>query len=324
MSAETGGWSTIESDAGVFTSLIETLGVKNVQFEELYELDDPAALQNLSPVYGLVFLFKWIGGSSKTDNPQDGSYDRTAIDEENLFFAHQTIQNACGTQALLSVLLNQDESSLPTDTAIDLGPQLSDFKAFTTGFPPDLRGEALSNSDLIRETHNSFAKSSPFVDETVREATVTEDVYHFIAYTHHNGTLYELDGLQPHPISHGPCNGFDDFPGKVIPVIRRRIDRYPVGQIMFNLLAVVRDLRKRAEEMGDFEGLENERRKRAHWEWENTLRRHNFVGFIGEMLKGVVDQKVKTGEYEKWVDEAKAKSKSRYEARSKKGQSMED
>ena len=51
----------------------------------------------------------------------------------------------------------------------------------TKDLAQQLRGETLSNSDLIRETHNSFARSSPFVDETQRTATEDDDVFHFIA-----------------------------------------------------------------------------------------------------------------------------------------------
>ena len=197
---------------------------------------------------------------------------------------------------------------------------MSEFKEFTTGFPADLLGEALSNSDLIRETHNSFAKSSPFVDETQRDPSAgTEDVFHFIAYTTHNGKLYELDGLQPNPISHGDCTP-DTFPEKIISVLQRRIERYPMGEVRFNLMAVCRDLRINAQAIGDKEGLQRESRKRSQWEWENALRRHNFVGFTGEILKGVMGMKAKQGQYERWVEESKKITEKRMKERAQRAQ----
>jgi ubiquitin carboxyl-terminal hydrolase L5 len=247
-----------------------------------------------------------------------------------LFFAAQTIQNACGTQAILSVILNNDSGDTAahgmkdtSDFAIDIGHELRSFKDFTNGFPSELRGEALSNSSLIRTTHNSFARSSPFADETQREATGTEDLFHFIGYITHHDILYELDGLQPYPISHGPCTP-EEFPEKIIPVLQRRIERYPAGEVRFNLMAVCRDLRVRAQEIGDLEALAREKQKRTQWEWENALRRHNFVGFTGEILKGVVKQKLANGEYEKWVKDAKEATEKRLKEMKTRGQQAEE
>ncbi|KAH7032859.1 ubiquitin carboxyl-terminal hydrolase [Microdochium trichocladiopsis] len=312
-----GGWNTIESDAGVFTYLLDNLGVRDVQFEELLTLE-PEALAQLHPVYGVIFLFKYPtnGPYASTDKPLDGTFDHDAAQE--LFFAAQTIQNACGTQALLSVLLNKDRAG-----EVDIGPHLRDFKEFTMVLPPEFRGEALSNSELIRDVHNSFAKSSPFADETQRQSSSGEgeDVFHFIAYTHVNGTLYELDGLQPAPISHGPVAGDEAFPGKVMEVLQRRIARYDMSEIRFNLMAMVRDLRLRAQEFGDAEMLAREEAKRRDWQFENALRRHNFVGFAGQVLKGVVGMKLKEGNgaYEKWIEEGKTRTRARLEQRRKGG-----
>ena len=256
----------------------------------------------------------------------DGSWDEAAVEDHGLFFAAQTIQNACGTQAILSVVLNNDTTSDPTSSGgdgnherIEIGPSLSEFKDFTTGFPSDLRGEALSNSQMIRETHNSFARSSPFADETQKDPTqLSDEVYHFIGYTTHHGNLYELDGLQPHPIKHVECTP-EEFPDKVIPILQKRIERYPQGEIRFNLMAVCGDLRKQAELYGDVGMLEREKRKRKAWEWENSLRRHNFVGFTGEVLKGVVRQKIREAKYEQWVKDAEASTRKKLEERRKRG-----
>ena len=271
-----------------------------MQFEELLTLD-PSELATLQPLYGVIFLFKYPtdGPYASADGPLDGAFDHDAA--SSTFFAAQTIQNACATQALLSVLLNKQASG------VDIGSALRDFREFTIELPPEFRGEALSNSDLIREVHNSFARSSPFADETQQQRSgESEDVFHFIAYTPINGTLYELDGLQPAPLSHGPCDD-DAFPTRVVDVLQRRIARYGAAEIRFNLLAMCRDLRVRAREFGDVELLEREERKRRDWLFENALRRHNFVGFAGEVLKGVVEAKLDEGgdaACSKWVEES--------------------
>ena len=156
------------------------------------------------------------------------------------------------------------------------------------------------------------------MDESQRAATGDEDVYHFIAYLPINGVLYELDGLQPAPLSHGACTD-DEFPEKIIPVLQRRIGRYPATEIRFNLLAMVTDPRVRAAEIGDVETIENEERKRENWKWENELRRHNFVGFAHEMLKVVVREKEAKGVTEKWLEEAREKTRKRQDDRRGKG-----
>ena len=87
-----------------------------------------------------------------------------------------------------------------------------------------------------------------------------------------------------------------------------------------------KDPRVQAQEIGDMETLRSEQRKRNEWQWENALRRHNFVGFIGELTKGVVRDKLKEGDkaYDAWVDGAKAKTKARMEERRRKGATADE
>lgn len=185
-------WCTIESDPGVFSDLISKIGVPNIDVEEIYGLEDLLVSDEASSVssgvgelklsssqkFGLIFLFKYSGEISD---------DRATIpfeDSPNLYFAKQVVQDACATQAILSVLLN---------TEIELGPNLTDFKNFTQCLDYEMRGLSIGNSDHIRDVHNSFGRPEPFIYEKSanKDRKNTKDAYHFIAYVPSSGQVYE-------------------------------------------------------------------------------------------------------------------------------------
>jgi len=68
------------------------------------------------------------------------------------FFAHQVVNNACATLAVLNGLGN-----IP---ALRSGPQLADLISFTVGMDPQMRGMAITSSDWLREAHNSLSPPS--------------------------------------------------------------------------------------------------------------------------------------------------------------------
>jgi Ubiquitin carboxyl-terminal hydrolase, family 1 len=56
--AGAGDWCTIESDPAVFTELLEAVGVKGVELQELWSLDEMSLrqLQDESKVYGALLV----------------------------------------------------------------------------------------------------------------------------------------------------------------------------------------------------------------------------------------------------------------------------
>ncbi|KAG8733199.1 hypothetical protein FRC12_018948 [Ceratobasidium sp. 428] len=317
---DSSGWQLTESDPGVFTELLKTLGVPLV-VDDLYSLD-AESLAALQPLRALIFLFKWIGGGDETGGGQ-GKYD----DEFSGFFAHQVVNNACATIAVLNGVCN-----IPS---IKMGQDLSDLVSFTTGMDSQTTGLAVTSSDFLRSAHNALSPPSVLSVSDGPQPKSSEDAYHFIAYLPVAGQIYELDGLKRAPVAHGTyIEEGEGWVAKAREVIENRIGTYPAGSLHFNLLAVRDDpipsLQARleaaraagqeqltAELMGK---LSEEQEKRARWDFENSLRQHNHLGLIHALLFELA----KKGELEGAITSARAKMKERLEKARATGQMEED
>uniref|UniRef100_A0A8C7XFG2 ubiquitinyl hydrolase 1 n=1 Tax=Oryzias sinensis TaxID=183150 RepID=A0A8C7XFG2_9TELE len=232
------GWLELESDPG-------EKWVKGVQVEEIYDLQSKCQ----SPVYGFIFLFKWIEERRSRRKVNTLVDETSVIDEEivnDMFFAHQLIPNSCATHALLSVLLNC--------SGVELGSTLSRIKAFTKGFSPESKGYAIGNAPELARAHNSHARPEPrHLPEKQNgiSAVRTMEAFHFVSYVPIKDRLFELDGLKAYPIDHGPWGEEEEWTDKARRVIMERIGLATAGEpyhdIRFNLMAVVPDRRMKYE-----------------------------------------------------------------------------
>ncbi|XP_037955424.1 ubiquitin carboxyl-terminal hydrolase calypso [Teleopsis dalmanni] len=238
------GWLELESDPGLFTLLLEDFGVKDVQVEEVYDLQKPIE----GPVYGFIFLFRWIEERRARRKIVETTAEIFVKDEEavsSIFFAQQVVPNSCATHALLSVLLNCSE------TELYLGNTLSRLKAHTKGMSPENKGWAIGNTPELACAHNAHAmpQARRRLDRNSGAGVSTGrftagEAFHFVSFVPINGHLFELDGLKPFPMDHGPWEECEDWTDKFRRVMAERLGIATGEQdIRFNLMAVVPDRR---------------------------------------------------------------------------------
>jgi ubiquitin carboxyl-terminal hydrolase L5 len=316
-------WCTIESDPGVFTELIHNIGCTDVQLEEVITLDSLP-----SKTLGLIFLFKF----KKELYASDNRHGISSQSNQNVYFARQTIQNACATQAIINILLNCDK--------IELGDTLQNFKEFTTTLPYDMRGDMIGQQELIRAKHNSFARNDPFVssDDLDDKDKNKGDAFHFVAYTPVNGYVYELDGLRDGPILIDAISGDQNWIDIAKGEIQRRISQFESTEINFNLMAVVEnkgklakaeltrvetiitDLNNKTDKNSEDEQIlitkqnqkdelnmliAEEQEKYDNYSKENKRRRHNYIPFIMKALQGMAKKKILMDSLKKGLEEIK-------------------
>lgn len=237
--SQTGSWLELESDPGLFTLLVHEYGAKGVQVDEVYDINKEIK----GPVHGFIFLFKWIEERRARRKPGNENFVEDADIINDMFFAHQSIHNSCATHALLSILLNCE--------GIDIGPTLNSIKNFTEGMGPESKGYVIGNLPKLAHIHNSYAKPERHkLPEKMSksEAGITcksaIDTFHFVSYVPIKGRVYELDGLKPFPIDHGPWKSSEKWTDHFRRIIAERLGMNigaPYQDIRFNLMAVVQD-----------------------------------------------------------------------------------
>nr|XP_019047412.1 ubiquitin carboxyl-terminal hydrolase L5 [Kwoniella bestiolae CBS 10118]OCF26342.1 ubiquitin carboxyl-terminal hydrolase L5 [Kwoniella bestiolae CBS 10118] len=312
------GWSLTESDPQVFTQLLKDLGVKGLQVDDLYSLDE-ATLSTLKPIHALIFLFKYVEPSA-SDSEGTSGVEVDPLDT-GVWFANQVINNSCGTVAALN--------AVSCFVLTPLAEELGNLREFGAGMESLDLGHLVSSSPHIREVHNSFSKSSPFsMDPSAFPEREKEDAYHFIAYLPINGILYELDGLKRNPIMHSPVEEGGDWLNNARETVEGRIGTYPPGSLMFNLLCIRSSpLPRLQRQLNDpstaqtekyqiQDQLEHELSKSKRGDLENTLRRNNLLPVVFQLFKGLGE----SGLAGKAVEEARAKGKDRREKRLAKGE----
>ena len=207
-------WFPIENNSEVFTQLIKNVGVKGVQFEEILSLD---SLENSNTqIFGIIIISQYIKNLISTPNILT-NWDK------DLFFSKQLIENANAIQAILGILLNNEDK-------IDIGSILKKLKIDMTEMDPITRGITLSNCEILKKENNKFKVSNN-----------EGDIYHFETFIHFRNEIYELDGLREGPILFDKNVEFKDWIKKIKSFLNEKINLYSNNELKFNIMVLIPD-----------------------------------------------------------------------------------
>lgn len=261
-------WQLIESDPGLFTELVERLGVTGVEFDELITID-AAELSRIPNLFGVLLLFNHATApSDRAGKPEP---------EAPVWFAHQVVNNACATLALLHILMN---------ISVPHGEALNRILEFTGDFDPSLRGQVIASDQNLREQHNFMSRPVMFVSDEVMPARATDEAYHYVAYVPVDGRVYELDGLEQFPIDHGPCS---NFPERVSEILQARIATFDNNELRFSVLSCQADQRQvYSDDPVKISELEDRRARNMR---QNALRRQSYASLAVTFLRQMAQTK---------------------------------
>ncbi|XP_038114703.1 ubiquitin carboxyl-terminal hydrolase-like [Culex quinquefasciatus] len=179
-------WLPLESNPDVLNKYLEKLGVSPLwNIVDIYSMDDDALAFVPSPLKSLIFLFPCSDVYEEFRAKEDAELKAKNIEHpKDLFYLRQYVHNACGTIALVHAVLNNPDIELTE------GSVMKKYLDGARDLSPEERGKLLENDAGFTETHESVANEGQTAAPDINEKVY----HHFVAFVHHGGKLYELDG----------------------------------------------------------------------------------------------------------------------------------
>jgi len=191
----------LESNPEVLTKFLRSGGVPEPwNMTDVFGLDPDLLGMVPQPVKALVLLFPMTKCSEAfgEERAKELSVPEFPAD---LFYTNQTVSNACGTVALLHAVGNNVEA-IGGGGGLDEDGVLSKFFKATAALDPKAKAKFMeADAPDLANTHAQHAQQAGNATET--PSLEDEVEHHFIAFVHHNGSLWELDGRKPLPLNCG-------------------------------------------------------------------------------------------------------------------------
>ncbi|XP_008786277.2 ubiquitin carboxyl-terminal hydrolase 3-like isoform X1 [Phoenix dactylifera] len=199
MAASSKRWIPLEANPDVMNQFIWGLGVpeEEVEFNDVYGLDDELLEMVPKPVVAVLFLFPYsTQGEAEREADEEQVSTEKKLQEPNkeVYFLNQTVGNACGTIGILHAIGNAT-----SEIKLVEGSYFDRFYKSTANMDPYERASFLEKDTEMEDAHSVAATAG----DTEASSNVDE---HYICFTCVDGELYELDGMKSEPISHGPSS----------------------------------------------------------------------------------------------------------------------
>ncbi|XP_067943966.1 ubiquitin carboxyl-terminal hydrolase isozyme L3-like [Watersipora subatra] len=214
-------WLPLESNPEVMNKYMYNLGASSDwAFFDVFGFDEDLLGMIPKPVAAVMLLFPI---SDKSETVSIGTEEEV----EGLYYMKQTVGNACGTVGIIHALANNGNQ-----VSLDESKALSAFLKRTASMNKDERAVALGEDESIGSAHESSAQEG----QTEAPDINTKVNLHFVAFVHHNGGLYEMDGRKSAPTRHG-----NTTPGTLLEdsmkVAKQFMERDP-GELSFTITAL--------------------------------------------------------------------------------------